>query len=196
MEDIVEPIAAAVSDFNGVAPMKALARHSESASMQDFTRHYPELRHSEVKLVPVLTLDRFVEERKITAPLFVKIDAEGEDCHVVEGMQRTLAASQIIGAMVEITGKYMTEAEFLKLASSFADFTMVNMRALDLAGTHGFYEIVKPNDLPGLYQKTAAPPGWAVGMRLRQHTSFSHCERTRTTPPAVWEYGSDCKQSD
>ena len=36
----------------------------------------------------------------------------------------------------------------------------------------------------------------AVGVCSLAGNSFSRCERTRATPPAVWEFGSDCKRSD
>jgi FkbM family methyltransferase len=169
MDDIMEAIPAAVSSFNGVAPIRALARHSESVSLQDFTKHYPQLFHSEVRLVPVFTLDDFAKTRRIDAPLFIKIDAEGEDCQVVEGMQRLLASGQVLGAMVEITGKYMTENEFLRLARSFENFTMVNMRTLDVEGTHGFYETIDDDALATLYRTVAASPhGWTDVLFMRQ----------------------------
>jgi len=169
VDDIVEAISMAVSNVNGVVPIKSLAHHSESASLQDFTRHYPQLFHSEIRLVPVVKLDDFVALKGITAPLFVKIDAEGEDCQVVEGMKRSISAGQILGAMVEITGKYMTEAQFLQLASTFSNFAMVNMRSLDKAGTHGFNESIVEEDLRKLYQQVAVSPhGWTDLLFLNQ----------------------------
>lgn len=176
MEDVVVAVPMAVSSFVGVAPIKAMARHSESVSLQDFTKHYPELYHAEIRMVPIVTLDKFVADQKISFPLFVKIDAEGEDCNVVEGMQNLINNNQVTAAVIEIAGKYMTENEFLKLASRFENYTIINMRTLDVAGIFGYHEIIDRNDLPNLFQSICnSPHGWTDLLFIKN--SLADCSK-------------------
>jgi FkbM family methyltransferase len=90
--DMVTIVRAAVGNFNGPMLLTGELGHTEH------NRLVNPVEDQEVVCFPVevVTLDRYLSEHGIDGPLVVKIDTEGAEPEVLDGMRRTLAERVVV----------------------------------------------------------------------------------------------------
>jgi len=84
------PLHTAVADFNGVATLFSSGPLSETATLEGKLLCNSQS-HEEV---PVCTVDRLVQQLSLPYIDFIKIDTEGYEREVIQGMKETLATLQ------------------------------------------------------------------------------------------------------
>lgn len=151
----------AVTNKTGAMMMHSWLRHSESNSLCDFRKHYPTLDLASVSLVPTVSVDDFVKEKGITDTLFVKIDAEGHDWPVIQGMSQALK-NQVAALTFEFTPRYVKEfiepAEMLRFFAD--DWYMLHTPALDSTSNWRCHGLNGANLQQFANAVDASPMGW------------------------------------
>jgi FkbM family methyltransferase len=159
-EDVVRVVQKAVSDTEGVAPMRAMAGYSESSSLINMNIHYAELILAHVRLVETVTLDSYAKTERINQPLYVKIDAEARDTNVVRGAQSLLKSGQVRAVSVEVQPRYMPKDDFLEMMKSLPP-VVFNLRKFDADAWFGYQGVVEQGDLSQFYEEVrTSPHGW------------------------------------
>jgi FkbM family methyltransferase len=111
--DMITVVRAAVGNFNGPMLLTGEIGHSEN------NRIVNPKEDREVVCFPieVVTLDRYLSEHGIDGPLMVKIDTEGAEPEVIDGMRETLAeriAVLVVEFSPDSVGDRVAPAVFLK----------------------------------------------------------------------------------
>jgi FkbM family methyltransferase len=98
-------------------------------------------------VVPVTTLDTFLDTHPIRSPRFIKIDVEGAELRVLRGMERTLR-SPGLSLMVEITKDHADVLAILR-GAGFRIFTSERreINAGDAAPTNNYFCIRTESDI-------------------------------------------------
>lgn len=102
VSDLVTLENLAVGDRNSSVVIKSLLEHSESNSSIDFREFCPDLRLASCQLVESVRLDEYITQKQIKNSLVVKIDTEGNDWQVIQGMEK-LIPRQVVIMIVEYT---------------------------------------------------------------------------------------------
>jgi len=175
VSDIVHFEPRAVGDFSAALVMNSLLNHSESNSVVDFRKYYPELELALCSVVPTVSIDDFVKEKQISNNLVVKIDAEGNDWQVIQGMPKTIKNQTVI-LFLEFTPRYIEEfikpVEVLHYLSK--DFYLLSLLSLDASAQwKGSVISTSLSELEEFSEKVASSPkGWtdilAISKRLPQ----------------------------
>lgn len=92
----------AISNQNRPVIIKSLLEHSESNSIIDIDSSNSPIPLASCNLVEGMRLDEYVQQKGITNDLVVKIDTEGNDSLVIEGMNQ-LIPSQVAILIFEFT---------------------------------------------------------------------------------------------
>lgn len=92
----------AISNQNRPVIIKSLLEHSESNSIIDIDSSCSQIPLASCNLVDAMRLDEYVQQKAINNDLVVKIDTEGNDWLVIEGMKQ-LIPSQVAILIVEYT---------------------------------------------------------------------------------------------
>jgi FkbM family methyltransferase len=118
----VRPVNCAVSNANGSAALFSWGVHSETASLS------PEIGGKHVEEVRVATLDTLVQELGLTRLDLIKVDTEGFECEVFEGMQGTLATLKPTFIQFEFNVLHLTRGHtLLSLARLLPGYTLYRL---------------------------------------------------------------------
>lgn len=138
-------------------------------SKEDTTNHVvSELDHvvEDTLTVPVVTIDSLV---KYSPPALMKIDVEGYETEVLNGMMETLSLSSLKAIIIELNGsgeRYGYDEDKiheLLLSKGFAAYTYNPFeRQLSLLTTHGNENTIYCRDLDFVIRRLAAAPGIEV----------------------------------
>lgn len=82
--------------------IKSLLEHSESNSIIDFSTDSPDMLLASCNLVDSVRLDEYIQEKQIKNDLVIKIDTEGNDWFVIQGMNK-LIPQQVAIIIMEYT---------------------------------------------------------------------------------------------
>lgn len=132
VSDIIKPQKIAIGNKNHPLVIKSLLEHSECNSVQDLRQFYPDLQLASCQIVDSIRLEDYIKNHHINSPLFIKIDAEGSDFQVLDGMKNLLGNS-VVMLILEYDPKYLNnfiQAEQI-LANLSKDYRLFNMRTLD-----------------------------------------------------------------
>ncbi len=88
--------------------IKSLLEHSESNSIIDFRKYCPDMLLASCNLVDSVRLDEYIREKQIKNDLVVKIDTEGNDWFVIQGMNK-LIPQQVAIIIMEYTPTLLQE---------------------------------------------------------------------------------------
>jgi FkbM family methyltransferase len=92
----VEPIHAAVADRAGTLPLHVSPGHSNHSLVRGYTDS------KEIVHVPAVTIDGWLSARGVSRISFVKIDTEGAEIMVLEGMREVIRNSPDLTMLVEL----------------------------------------------------------------------------------------------
>ncbi|MCZ2127913.1 MAG: FkbM family methyltransferase [Anaerolineales bacterium] len=95
------------------------------------------------------SLDELIEEHNFEAPTHVKIDVDGGEKEIVEGMKRLLAGSAVKSVMIEVTETQADDARVRELFDIFKSAGFVETKRIQHAGfkTYPFvYDILFTKD--------------------------------------------------
>ena len=84
------PLQTAISDFDGVTSLFSSGPLSETATLEKSLLHEPQL----CEEIPVCTVDTLVRKLSLQHIDFIKIDTEGYEREVIQGMKETLVTLQ------------------------------------------------------------------------------------------------------
>ena len=161
----------AVGDHSGSVVIKSLLQHSECNSIQDFRKFYPDLSLASCHLAECVRLDDYIEAQNIQNPLVVKIDAEGSDWQVLQGLSRIIP-QQVVILIIEYDPKYFNE--FISPEELFIplnnDYQLLNMRTLDQSLQWKYSEIgdTKADFLSFSDAVKSSPAGWTDILAIRR----------------------------
>lgn len=109
----VEPIQAAVGAGDGTIEIWHNERHHADHRVRTSGFHVPEWSRGAVARVPLRSLDSFTAERAIRPAIrFVKIDVQGYEIPVLEGMRATIAENPRIVIALEYAPLQLRELGF------------------------------------------------------------------------------------
>jgi FkbM family methyltransferase len=175
LDDLIKIERCAVSNVDAAVVFRSLLGHSESNSVRDFREFYPDLQLAQTKLAPTVRLDTYVKMAGIEVPVFVKIDAEGNDWPVVQGMSG-LGADRALVIFFEYMPRYLrnetTPQEILKYLA--ADYTLISLEAVYGTPLWKYGEVIDPRELAAFAEKVdRSPAGWtdiaAISRSLWDH---------------------------
>ena len=187
MGDRIEMINAAASDSDGYIPMRIMVGHSESGSIAGINKHYSELPVGETRMVQTVQLDTYFASRG-ELDFYLKIDAEGHDFSVIRGAQKLIDARRVPTIHLEVTPKYMGEAERQLLLQCCDRYALFNLRTLDATGAFDQLERISPDDFSEFMTRTANFHGWTdvalIDNALADSAPFDALLRDRYAPGA------------
>lgn len=162
LEQIVRFDPRAVSDTARTMVMHSWLNHCESNSLVDMRQYYStDLAIS--SLVQTVSIDQFVCEQKITNPLLIKLDAEGQDWPIIEGMTEVLK-KQALFVMFEFVPRYIRESiDPVQMLWDFAEnWHILFTQGIDNVTT-GHCQIIAPvhatiQEFTSLVERS--PAGW------------------------------------
>ena len=162
LEDLIRIERSAVSNVDAAVVFRSLLGHSESNSVRDFREFYPDLRLAETRLVPTVRLDTYIRDAGIAAPLVVKIDAEGHDWPVLQGMSG-LGPDRVPAIFFEYMPRYLrsetTPEEILRHLAG--DYTMITMEGVYGTPLWRYGGVIDVGDLAGFADRVdRSPSGW------------------------------------
>ncbi|CCQ61759.1 hypothetical protein CWATWH0401_3365 [Crocosphaera watsonii WH 0401] len=171
LSDIIQPEKIALGNQNRPIVIKSMLEHSESNSTQELRQFYPDLQLASCHLVDGMTLDNYVEKHQIRSPLLVKIDAEGSDFQVLQGMNKLLNYD-VVMLILEYDPKdlknFMPGEEVLDKLSK--DYKLFNMRTLDQNVQWKFSFIGEEMDSFITFSQNVmeSPSGWTDILAVRK----------------------------
>lgn len=163
VSDIIQPEKIAISDKNYPLVIKSMSEHSECNSVQDLRQFYPDLQLASCQVVESARLEDYIKQHQITSPLLVKIDAEGSDFQVLEGM-KSLLNNGVVMLILEYDPKYLnrfiSSETILKDLSQ--DYLLFNMRTLDQNTQWQFSKIEDSINSLKIFSQAVldSPAGW------------------------------------
>ena len=130
VSDIVTCVQAAASDMSGTAQFYLTPAQSPASSLLAAAVHRPEVTLHKPVVVKTVTLDEFLDARERTSGIVAKIDAEGADFKVLDGMKKTIS-DRLCTVQIEFFPSLIdTYADAVaRLASLTADFHLLDAGA-------------------------------------------------------------------
>jgi FkbM family methyltransferase len=92
----VVPVRAALADRQGTAPLYISPGHSNDSLVQGYTQAQHNV------LVETISLDDFLTASGLDSLEFIKIDAEGAEPMILDGMRNTISANPRLSMVIEI----------------------------------------------------------------------------------------------
>lgn len=90
LEDMTVCVQAAATDQSGVASFHQPINNSPACSLLEAAMMRPGITETKTTLVEAIKLDEFVKNTRDTSGVLIKIDAEGADFKVLDGMKQTM----------------------------------------------------------------------------------------------------------
>ncbi len=120
--DGLEAVNAAVGERNGQIEMLEHSTHTPSSSILERTRVctelYPFTEEQRKRIVRIVTLDAFFDERPIAlSPILLKLDVQGYEDRVLRGAGRFLSRVDACIVEVAVASLYRDQSDFFTIAS-------------------------------------------------------------------------------
>lgn len=78
------------------------------------TNSFTKSEGTEVEIVECITIDDFIESKKIKSVTFIKTDTEGHDFNIIQGGEKSLVDGKILFWQFEYNHRWINERYFLK----------------------------------------------------------------------------------